>query len=256
MSEGNTGCTASARCTRIPRGQRPRLSHFWITRCDSNHGYSSRSADILNRFANPMAEDIKHRKHLLDPMERISEVLFGLIMVLTFTCSFSVAGAGRTQVRTMLLAALGCNLAWGVIDAAMYLMACFSEQGHGIQTLRALHGAADTRQAHGIIADWMPPLLASVVSPAQFEEMRQKLNSIPKLPSRPRLSKDDWLASLGVFLLVFITILPVVLPFMFGHEPARSLRISNAIAIILLFLTGYAFGRYAGFRPWIMGISL
>src|SRR5437660_5533748 len=56
-------------------------------------------------------------ERLLDPMERISEVLFALIMVLTFTCSFSVADAGREQVRTMLLGALGCNLAWGIIDA-------------------------------------------------------------------------------------------------------------------------------------------
>jgi len=50
-------------------------------------------------------------------MERISEVLFGLIMVLTYTCSFSVAGAGREEVRSMLIGALGCNLAWGLIDA-------------------------------------------------------------------------------------------------------------------------------------------
>jgi len=36
----------------------------------------------------------------------ITEILFALIMVLTFTCSFSVAGAGREQVRTMLIGAL------------------------------------------------------------------------------------------------------------------------------------------------------
>jgi hypothetical protein len=131
----------------------------------------------------------KSRKPLLDPMERISEVLFGLIMVLTITCSFSVAGAGRTEVREMLIGALGCNLAWGIIDAAMYLMANFSEHGHGIVAVRA---ATDPERAHRIIADAMPPLLATVVSPAQFEEMRQKLNQLPELPSRPRLSKEDW----------------------------------------------------------------
>ncbi len=31
---------------------------------------------------------IKPSARLLDPMERVSEILFGLIMVLTFTCSF------------------------------------------------------------------------------------------------------------------------------------------------------------------------
>ena len=71
-------------------------------------------------------------------MERISEVLFGLIMVLTFTCSFSVAGAGHEEVRTMLVGALGCNFAWGIIDAVFYLMGSFSVLGQGILKLRAL----------------------------------------------------------------------------------------------------------------------
>ena len=58
-------------------------------------------------------DSIKSRKRLLDPMERISEVLFGLIMVLSFTCSFSVADAGRSEVRKMLIGALGWNLSLG-----------------------------------------------------------------------------------------------------------------------------------------------
>jgi hypothetical protein len=49
---------------------------------------------------------------VLDPMDRISEVLFGLIMALTFTCTLGVVTADNIQVRTMLFAALGCNLAW------------------------------------------------------------------------------------------------------------------------------------------------
>src|SRR4030095_1819511 len=52
---------------------------------------------------------IKSSKRVLDPVERISEVLFGLIMVLTFTGSLSVAEAGRDDVRTMLICALGCE---------------------------------------------------------------------------------------------------------------------------------------------------
>ncbi|RZU40747.1 VIT family protein [Edaphobacter modestus] len=198
----------------------------------------------------------KSGKHLLDPMERVSEVLFGLIMVLTITCSFSIAGAGRTEVRQMLIGALGCNLAWGTIDAAMYLMARFSEHGQGIVALRAVRAAPDPKRAYRIIANAMPPLLASVVSLAQFEEMRQKLIQTPELPSRPRLSKDDWLASLGVFLLVLTATLPVVLPFIFIRETTRALRISNAIAIATLFAAGYAFGCYSGHRPVAMGMLM
>jgi len=136
---------------------------------------------------------IKPRKRLLEPMERISEVLFGLIMVLTVTCSFSVAKAERKDVHAMLLTALGCNLAWGVIDAVFYLMARFSEQGQGILAIQALRKATDRREAHSIIADALPPLLASVLTPTEFDAMRERLDQLPKLPKRPQLNKDDGL---------------------------------------------------------------
>ena len=87
----------------------------------------------------------------LDPIDRISEVLFGLIMVLTFTCSLSVAEAGRDEIRTMLIGALGCNLAWGIIDAVFYLMGCFSSQGRGILQLKAVRTLSDAGAAHRVI---------------------------------------------------------------------------------------------------------
>jgi hypothetical protein len=69
-----------------------------------------------------------HPVRVLHPADRTSEILFGLIMVLTFTGSLSVTEAGRAEVRTMLLGALGCNLAWGIIDAVFYLMAALAER--------------------------------------------------------------------------------------------------------------------------------
>ena len=74
-------------------------------------------------------------------MERLSEILFGLIMVLTFTCSFSVIRAGHEEVREMLIGALGCNLAWGIIDAVFYLMSRLSEQGQGLAHVCAICGS-------------------------------------------------------------------------------------------------------------------
>jgi len=203
-----------------------------------------------------MPEFEQSGKRVLDPMERIAEVLFGLIMVLTITCSFSVAGAGHTEVRAMLIGAIGCNLAWGTIDAVLYWMACFSTRGQGVLAARAVRRATNPDVAHRIIADAMPPLLASVTSPAQFEEMRLKLNQITGLPERPHLTKSDWLGGVGVFLLVIVATLPVVLPFLFIKDPMHALRFSNGIAIGLLFFTGYAFGRYSGHRPLVMGLGM
>src|SRR5438477_12695870 len=86
-------------------------------------------------------------RRVLEPIDRVSEVLFGLIMVLTFTGSLSVAEAGRDDVRTMLIGALGCNLAWGIIDGALYLMVCLADKGRAMVTFRAVRKAADPKEA-------------------------------------------------------------------------------------------------------------
>jgi len=39
-------------------------------------------------------------------------------------------------------------------------------------------------------------------------------------------------------------------------DAMRALRISNAIAVVMLFIAGYAFARISGAHPWVMGISM
>ena len=197
------------------------------------------------------------RRQFLKPMDRMLEVLCGLIMVLTFTCSFSVATASHTEVRRMLVAALGCNVAWGVIDAVFYLMGNFAARGRAILALRTVLTASNPLEARGAIAGALPPLLASVLTPADFEVMRQRLYNVPATPKHPWLTKDDWMAALGVLLIEFLTVLPLAIPFMLIHNNAKlALRLSNAVGIVLLFLTGFRFGAYAGYRPWRIGLSM
>ena len=198
----------------------------------------------------------KSTGRVLEPVDRVSEVLFGLIMVLTFTGSLSVAEAGRDDVRMMLIGALGCNLAWGVIDAVLYLMGSSAEKGKALLTFQAVRKATDSSQAQRVIADALPPLVASILQPAELEMMHQRLKQLPEPPERARLSKDDWLGAVGVFLIVFLSTFPVVIPFLFMKEVGPALRVSNAIAITLLFITGYAFGRMTGRNPWLVGISM
>ena len=204
---------------------------------------------MLESLANP------HRR-ILNPMERISEILFALIMVLTFTCSFSVADAGREEVRTMLFGALGCNLAWGVIDAVFYLMACFSARGRAILSLGAVQHAASASEAHQIIADALPPVLVSVLSASDLEHMREQLGRVENPPARPRLGRSEWLGALGVFLIVVLTTLPVIIPFALIANADVALRTSNVIAVIMLLFAGYVFGKYAGHRPWKMAFAM
>ena len=215
---------------------------------------------MLSKIQPPasMPENSSERssKRVLEPIDRVSEILFGLIMVLTFTGSLSIAEAGRDDVRTMLIGALGCNLAWGIIDGVLYLMGCLAEKGRGLLTFRAVRRAADPKEAQRLIADALPSVVASVLEPVEVESLYRRLKQLPEPLDHVRLRKDDWLGAVGVFLLVFLCTFPVVIPFIFMHNAGPALRVSNAIAIVMLFLTGYAFGRMTGRHPWLVGISM
>ena len=195
-------------------------------------------------------------RRVLAPIERFSEILFGLIMVLTFTGSLSAAGSGRTEVHTMLIGALGCNLAWGIIDAFFYLINTLAERGHSILALRSLRTTADPATAHALIAEELPPGVVSVLRPEELETLRQRLTALPEPPVRIPFHRDDFRGALAVFVLVFLSTLPVAMPFLVMSDAMRALRISNAIAIVLLFLGGYNLAKYSGSRPWRLGLVM
>jgi len=193
---------------------------------------------------------------VLEPVERLSEILFGLIMALTVTSAVSVATADDMQIRTMLIAALGCNLAWGIIDAGMYLMARLGERGHNALVGRAVRKAPTSEQAHRIIEDELPPVFASIFRPAQLEEIRERISQMPSSSSHPGLTGRDWQGAVGVFALVVAATFPVVIPFAVIDDVRVALRISNVLAVVSLFLCGFLFGKHAGLPPWLTGLVM
>jgi len=195
-------------------------------------------------------------RRVLEPIERVCEVLFGLIMVLGITGSFSVAEAGHGDVHTMLLAALGCNLAWGIIDGIFYLMGCLAERGRALMTVLAVRRASNPNVANQLIAGALPPLVASILQPPEFEAIREGVSRLPEPVGPARLGKDDYLGAIAVLLLVFFSTFPVVIPFLMLSDGAHALRISQTIGIGMLFLSGHAFGRASGRSPWGMGFLM
>ena len=201
-------------------------------------------------------DDAKSWQLVLEPPERIAEVMFGLIMVLTFTCSFSVAHSGSAEVRQMLFGALGCNVAWGIIDGIFYyLMGSLGARTHVIATLRKVREAADPKQAHQIIVDSLHPVLTSVPTERDLEVIRQKLNRLRVL-MRPLLTARHWRSAFGVMLMVILATLPPTIPFVLFGNVRLALRLSNAVAVVMLFSLGYFYGRYAEHRPWGWAFSM
>ena len=187
---------------------------------------------------------------VLDPIDRNSEILFGLFMVLSFTGTLSVATAGQQEVREMMVAAIGCNLAWGFVDAVMYVLRNIVARARQATLWKAVLGATDHEAAHGVIAREIGPLAASL-EPGALERTRNWIVAQPShVAPAAGLAKSDLVGGLGVFLLVVASTFPPVLPFAIFDDLHTAMRVSFAAAAVMLFTCGSAWARYAGLRPW------
>jgi VIT1/CCC1 family predicted Fe2+/Mn2+ transporter len=196
------------------------------------------------------------RQPVLDPVDRVSELLFGLFMALTFVGAVSVAESGRAELRTMYAAALGCNLAWGLVDAVMYVVRTITARGRSLTLLRAVRAVPDAAAGRELIRDSLTPMVASLVSDAALDELRHRMLTMADVPQRPTLRRQDFVGAFAIFLIVVASTFPVVLPFVFIQDVGTAKLVSRLIALAMLFAGGLALGRYAGYGSWKVGLMM
>jgi hypothetical protein len=196
------------------------------------------------------------REPILNPIDRISEMLFGLFMALTFVGAVSVADPGRAQIREMFIAALGCNLAWGLVDAVMYLVRTVTERGRFFTLAREVRAAPDTEFGRRVIERSLSRVAAGLLASAEVEAVRRRIVALSTLPARPTLKWDDVLGALGIFLIVVASTFPVVMPFLLMSDVGTAKNVSRAIALAMLFFGGLALGRFAGYGSWKVGFMM
>jgi hypothetical protein len=192
----------------------------------------------------------------LEPADRLNEILFGLIMVLTFTLTAGLTVEdGPGAARELLWATLGCNIAWGIIDGAMFLMDALLERSRRVRLLTAVQRAPDEATALGEIDRALDRTVLTVASDEERARIGRVVYGVARglPPERTRLHIDDLLGALASGLLVMISTVPAVLPFLVIDEPWQALRVSNLLLVGLLFVVGYQWGEHARVRPWLAG---
>ncbi len=195
------------------------------------------------------------REPVLNVVDRVSEMLFGLFMALTFIGVVTVAGAGRAEVREMFVTALGCNLAWGLVDAVMYLVRTVADRGRQLTLVRSVK-AADAEGGRRLVEDSLSQAVEGLVSQPELEAIRGRIAAMTSLPSRPKLTGDDLLAALAIFLIVVGATFPVVVPFLLIQDIEVALPVSRGVSLLMLFLGGLALGRFAGYGSWKVGFMM
>jgi hypothetical protein len=195
----------------------------------------------------------------LDPATRLGEVLFGLIMVLTVTLTAGlIVAEGKAGVRQLLWTATGCNIAWGIIDAVMYLMDCLTVRTGKMRLLEAVRRAPDAPETLKLIQQEIEPEIQELIGREESETLsRAILKHIAHARvTKPTLTKDDLYGAVACFCLVFVSCLPAAAPFLIFSNPQSALRVSNFLLIALLFLVGRKWARYADVNRLAAGLTL
>ena len=203
-----------------------------------------------------LTSDDPVRAPILSPVDRVSEMLFGLFMALTFVGAVSVADQGDAQIRAMFIAALGCNLAWGLVDAVMYLVRTVTDRGRLLTLIRSVRDAPDGEAGRKLIEGSLSQVMAGLLSSAEIEAVRVRIVALSSLPPRPKLKLDDLVAALAIFLIVVASTFPVVLPFMLFDDVGTAKSASRVVALAMLFVGGLALGKYAGYGSWKVGLLM
>jgi hypothetical protein len=196
----------------------------------------------------------------LDPGEALGEVLFGLIMVLTFTVGARlITTEVQLDARELVVAAVGCNIAWGVIDAVLFVLGSLFYRSQRARFYRALRTARNEAEALSTIREEFgledEPLAVRPEDRARLYDSILAVSAHAH-PARGRLHWRDFFAALVVFALVSASALPGVVPFLLIDDSDLALRLSNSVLVLLLFLVGYWWAHYTDARPWKVGAAV
>jgi hypothetical protein len=197
-------------------------------------------------------------RRYLEPAERLNEILFGLIMVLTFTLTAGLTVEdGPEAARTLLLATLGCNLAWGIIDGAMYLMAVLLDRSRRARAVAAVKAAPNEAAAFTEIERSIEGTLTALATEDERRSLYRTIYDVVRRApqERARLRKDDFYGAVASGVLVVLSTVPAAVPFFFIDAPWRAMRVSNFLLVALLFVVGHQWGKEAYVSPWRAGAA-
>jgi VIT1/CCC1 family predicted Fe2+/Mn2+ transporter len=198
------------------------------------------------------------RKYL-EPGESLAEILFGLIMTLTFTLAAGLmVQEGPEAVRELLIATVGCNVAWGLIDAVLYINGQIFERARLARIGSMIRGAGTEDEAAVIVEQELEDLIGTSGDAAGRADLHRRVARYVRVSApRPRgVTRADLYGAIASFWLVFFASIPAAMPFLFIDDAWTALRVSNGVLILLLFVTGYRWAQYTALRPWLTGLTL
>jgi hypothetical protein len=180
-----------------------------------------------------------------------------MLLTVTLTAGFAVAD-GKKGVHQLLFAAVGANVAWGIIDAIMYIMNSMVVRRSKMRLVQAVKRTSDPEKALRLVRNHVEPEFQDLLPRNEAEAFSKSvLKHITGAHIANRiLTKEDFYGAAASFWLVFASCLPAAIPFLIFKEPQVALRVSNFLLIASLFYVGQKWGDYAGKSRLAIGLAM
>lgn len=204
---------------------------------------------------------------VLDPIDRLSETIFSVLILLTFTMAYRVfwlrsdpyEPISPDYLVDLFLAALGATLAWGVIDGVIYALLAVFERGEKHRFLAGVQAAGTRDEGLQAVADEFDYMLEPITGAEQrrllYADVLDHLRD-----SRPQpvmLTREDLYGALACVVVALLAVLPSLLPLVVLRDYSWvAIRTSNFVSVVVLFVTGYRWGKYSGGSPIKTGLLL
>jgi len=194
---------------------------------------------------------------VLDPVQRNLELIASLLMTMSYTATVQLFG--DYPVSLVLLLTLGCNVAWGCVDAAYYLISTFTGRARQLSQMRRLRDAlrkrrVDARALRRLVSEFLPDGVGDI-DDEQVRALAGWIAHAADPHASPTLTRRDWCAALSVVCIVVFATFPVVIPFtLFPDNVQLAVTVSHCIALAILLVSGCSFGLYGGMNPLLSGL--
>jgi VIT1/CCC1 family predicted Fe2+/Mn2+ transporter len=201
----------------------------------------------MNRFV---------RRHL-GPVDRMSEILFGLIMALGFTGAVRL-GQEEPDSRDLFLGILGCNTAWALVDGVMYVLAALFERSRFARIARDVQAAKSREAADEIVGELMDEKLYALSTDEERRRFRawafEAAHRAP--PETLRVRAADLLGGVAVAAIILMATAPMLVPYLVVADPHVAARISHGVGLAMLFVVGARWGRLSGVGAVRVGVGV
>jgi len=191
----------------------------------------------------------------LDPTDRLDELLFGLIMVLSITLAVGLATDESGSNLQVALTILGCNLAWGLIDGGMYIVTQLYDRSRKAWLIQRLRATNDEVEQIATVASVLDDHLVALTSAdernALYSTISRRLRG--RSAERTRVAAEDVYGALAGVWLVVLASIPAVIPFLVLSDRLVAARLSIALVLVALFIVGYGFAGTINANRWAVG---